>query len=197
MDSNFRYRGRRPASGRSLRANASMERARGSQEAGCRTRGVEFAPDSPLEGDGFEPSVPREEDPARRDVFVDLSSTSPSESSQNGPLLKSVVWGVRSRSHDQATPLGRAPGQTATSSKSIGRRSSVSIILTDALAALSGVSSRSAATSIWASPTERGCGLTGSIAAEAALRSTSVEPQSIRRRQVALRRSRNWASAGR
>ena len=29
--------------------NASMERARGSQEAGCRSRGVEFAPDSPLE----------------------------------------------------------------------------------------------------------------------------------------------------
>jgi hypothetical protein len=40
--------------------NASMERARGSQEAGCRSRGVEFAPDSPLEGTGFEPSVPRE-----------------------------------------------------------------------------------------------------------------------------------------
>ena len=39
--------------------NASMERARGSQEAGCRTSGVEFAPDSPLEGDGFELSVPR------------------------------------------------------------------------------------------------------------------------------------------
>jgi hypothetical protein len=30
--------------------NASMERARGSQEAGCRSSGVEFAPDSPLEG---------------------------------------------------------------------------------------------------------------------------------------------------
>jgi len=29
--------------------NASMEGARGSQEAGCRSRGVEFAPDSPLE----------------------------------------------------------------------------------------------------------------------------------------------------
>jgi AMP-binding enzyme len=28
------------------------------QEAGCRSRGVEFAPDSPLEGSGFEPSVP-------------------------------------------------------------------------------------------------------------------------------------------
>jgi hypothetical protein len=27
-------------------------------EAGCRSRGVEFAPDSPLEEDGFEPSVP-------------------------------------------------------------------------------------------------------------------------------------------
>ena len=38
--------------------NASMERACGSQEAGCRTRGVEFAPDSPLEEAGFEPLVP-------------------------------------------------------------------------------------------------------------------------------------------
>jgi hypothetical protein len=28
--------------------------------AGCRSRGVEFAPDSPLEGDGFELPVPRE-----------------------------------------------------------------------------------------------------------------------------------------
>jgi DNA-binding NarL/FixJ family response regulator len=37
----------------------SAVRTRGSQEAGCRSRGVEFAPDSPLEGDGFEPSVPR------------------------------------------------------------------------------------------------------------------------------------------
>jgi hypothetical protein len=36
----------------------SAMRARGSQEAGRRSRGVEFAPDSPLEGDGFEPSVP-------------------------------------------------------------------------------------------------------------------------------------------
>jgi hypothetical protein len=34
--------------------------ARGSQEAGRRSRGVEFAPDSPLEGAGFEPSVPLE-----------------------------------------------------------------------------------------------------------------------------------------
>jgi len=40
--------------------NASMERARGSQEAGCRSLGVEFAPDAPLEGDGFELSVPRQ-----------------------------------------------------------------------------------------------------------------------------------------
>jgi len=38
--------------------NASMEGARGSQEAGCRSRGVEFAPDSPLEGSGFELPVP-------------------------------------------------------------------------------------------------------------------------------------------
>ena len=29
-------------------------RTRGSQEAGCRSRGVEFAPDSPLEEAGFE-----------------------------------------------------------------------------------------------------------------------------------------------
>jgi len=41
--------------------------ARGSQEAGRRSRGVEFAPDSPLEGDGFEPSVPRQKDNAFRD----------------------------------------------------------------------------------------------------------------------------------
>src|ERR1700726_2713794 len=34
----------------------------GLSEAGCRSRGVEFAPDSPLEGDGFEPSVPRKRD---------------------------------------------------------------------------------------------------------------------------------------
>src|SRR6202047_2108810 len=33
----------------------------------------EFAPDSPLEGDGFEPSVPRE-GPIRRDGFIRLSS---------------------------------------------------------------------------------------------------------------------------
>jgi hypothetical protein len=33
-------------------------RARGSQEAGCRSRGVEFAPDSPLEERGFELLVP-------------------------------------------------------------------------------------------------------------------------------------------
>jgi hypothetical protein len=32
----------------------------GSQEAGRRSRGVEFAPDSPLEGGGFELSVPRQ-----------------------------------------------------------------------------------------------------------------------------------------
>jgi len=37
----------------------SAVRARGSQEAGRRSRGVEFAPDSPLEGDGFELLVPR------------------------------------------------------------------------------------------------------------------------------------------
>ena len=37
----------------------SAVRTRGSQEAGCRSRGVEFAPDSPLEGDGFELLVPR------------------------------------------------------------------------------------------------------------------------------------------
>src|SRR6202040_3595591 len=36
----------------------SAVRTRGSQEAGRRSRGVEFAPDSPLEGGGFEPSVP-------------------------------------------------------------------------------------------------------------------------------------------
>jgi hypothetical protein len=34
---------------------------------------VRFAPDSPLEGDGFEPSVPRE-GPTRRDGFIRLSS---------------------------------------------------------------------------------------------------------------------------
>ena len=32
-------------------------------ETGCRSRGVEFAPDSPLEGDGFEPSVPHKKQP--------------------------------------------------------------------------------------------------------------------------------------
>ena len=37
----------------------SAVRARGSQEAGRQSRGVEFASDSPLEGAGFEPSVPR------------------------------------------------------------------------------------------------------------------------------------------
>jgi hypothetical protein len=36
----------------------SAVRARGSQEAGRQSRGVEFAPDSPLEEGGFEPSVP-------------------------------------------------------------------------------------------------------------------------------------------
>ena len=35
------------------------------KEAGCRSRGVEFAPDSPLEGNGFELSVPRQ----RRDPW--------------------------------------------------------------------------------------------------------------------------------
>ena len=35
----------------------------GLQEAGRRSRGVEFAPDSPLEGNGFEPSVPRTKEP--------------------------------------------------------------------------------------------------------------------------------------
>ena len=35
-------------------------------ETGCRSRGVEFAPDSPLEGDGFEPSVPG----AREPVYI-------------------------------------------------------------------------------------------------------------------------------
>src|SRR5580700_2732273 len=38
----------------------SAVRTRGSQEAGRRSRAVELAPDSPLEGDGFEPSVPRQ-----------------------------------------------------------------------------------------------------------------------------------------
>jgi hypothetical protein len=38
----------------------SAVRTRGSQEAGCRSRGVEFAPDSPLEEAGFELSVPPE-----------------------------------------------------------------------------------------------------------------------------------------
>jgi hypothetical protein len=37
--------------------------------SGRRSRGVEFAPDSPLEGDGFEPSVPRE-GPTRQDGFI-------------------------------------------------------------------------------------------------------------------------------
>jgi hypothetical protein len=45
----------------------SAVRTGGSQEAGRRSRGVEFAPDSPLEGDGFEPSVPRQKDNAFRD----------------------------------------------------------------------------------------------------------------------------------
>jgi Fe-S-cluster containining protein len=40
----------------------SAVRTHGSQEAGRRSRGVEFAPDSPLEGDGFELSVPRQKD---------------------------------------------------------------------------------------------------------------------------------------
>jgi hypothetical protein len=35
--------------------------------SGRRGRGVEFAPDSLLEGDGFEPSVPRQKDNAFRD----------------------------------------------------------------------------------------------------------------------------------
>src|SRR6266853_2915964 len=34
---------------------------------------VRFAPDSPLEGDGFEPPVPRE-GPTRRDGFIRISS---------------------------------------------------------------------------------------------------------------------------
>jgi hypothetical protein len=33
-------------------------------------RGVEFAPDSPLEGDGFEPSVPREREAENVQGFV-------------------------------------------------------------------------------------------------------------------------------
>jgi Fe-S-cluster containining protein len=37
----------------------SAVRTHGSQEAGRRSRGVEFARDSPLEGDGFELPVPR------------------------------------------------------------------------------------------------------------------------------------------
>ena len=37
----------------------SAVRTRGSQEAGRRSRGVEFAPDSPLEQRGFELPVPR------------------------------------------------------------------------------------------------------------------------------------------
>src|ERR1700730_11704044 len=38
---------------------------------GSKGEEVRFAQtDSPVEGDGFEPSVPREEEPARRDGFV-------------------------------------------------------------------------------------------------------------------------------
>ena len=37
----------------------SAVRTRGSQEVGCRSRGVEFAPDSSLEGSRFELPVPR------------------------------------------------------------------------------------------------------------------------------------------
>jgi hypothetical protein len=46
--------------------------AKGVRNAGREALGVEFAPDSPLEGDGFEPSVPRE-GPTRRDGFIRLS----------------------------------------------------------------------------------------------------------------------------
>jgi hypothetical protein len=50
----------------------SAMRARGSQEAGRRSRGVEFAPDSPLEEGGFEPSVP-----GKRDDDFETGSNSP------------------------------------------------------------------------------------------------------------------------
>src|SRR5260370_22392788 len=58
----------------------SAVRTRGSQEAGCRSRGVEFAPDSPPEGTGFEPSVPPEQTAAltpAAPLFLGAARTSP------------------------------------------------------------------------------------------------------------------------
>ena len=53
----------------------SAVRTRGSQEAGCRSRGVEFAPDSPLEGGGFELSVPGDGQSRSGDANFGLSQT--------------------------------------------------------------------------------------------------------------------------
>src|ERR1700730_5477318 len=79
-------------------------------KAGRRSRGVEFAPDSPLEGDGFEPSVPGTKEPvfvaegelrdrtgaAKKGCFLcgtDGSNPSPS-SGESGANLTSLIRAV-------------------------------------------------------------------------------------------------------
>src|SRR6202047_849182 len=55
---------------------------------------LRFAPDSPLEGDGFEPSVPRE-GPTRRDGFIRISSGG-SEAHHQGSAILTARSGRRS-----------------------------------------------------------------------------------------------------
>jgi hypothetical protein len=63
------------------------------QEAGCRSRGVKFAPDSPVEGKGFEPSVPR-----RRPTVVDIT-----------PLTASTFFGAVAEDLDEFFNHGASP----------------------------------------------------------------------------------------
>jgi hypothetical protein len=79
----------------------SAVRTRGSQKAGHRSRGVEFAPDSSLERDGFEPSVPGTKEP----YFVAEGEFAGTERGQPKKVVSYAVPMVRIHLPPAGSPL--------------------------------------------------------------------------------------------
>ena len=93
---------------------ALKKRFQGSDAVGRQRRSAlsldaKFAPDSPLEGDGFEPSVPRQKDLCKHPRLPPIASTGGADRRENGEMPIWHRWVVSATAHPlrQIGQIGR------------------------------------------------------------------------------------------
>jgi hypothetical protein len=81
----------------------------GRQRRSALSLDAKFAPDSPLEGDGFEPSVPRQKDLCKHPRLPPIASTGGADRRENGEMPIWHRWVVSATAHPlrQIGQIGR------------------------------------------------------------------------------------------